>query len=127
MKSLFIVTALVETGAGLGLLVLPAVVIALLLGLADAAPESLLVGRVAGAALSAIGVASWRARNDNRSAARLGLLTGILFYNIAATALLGYAGMVLMMAGIALWPAVALHAGLAAWCCLQLYDAQKGG
>ena len=115
-KWFLIVTAFVEAGTGLCLLVLPVVPIALLLGLTQAAPETLLVGRVAGAALLCIGIASWMARNDQRTSAQLGLLIGILFYDAAAPVLLAFAGIDLGMAGVALWPAVVLHTALAAFC-----------
>jgi hypothetical protein len=61
------------------------------------------------------------ARTDTRTPAQLGLLTGILVYNAAATLLLAYAGAVLKMVGDLLWPAVAIHAILAVWCfsCLK--------
>src|SRR5215510_3175209 len=81
-----IVTALVETAAGICLLFLPAVVFAVLLGSADATREAIFVGRLTGAALFAIGVASWMARTDMRSSAQLGLLTGIFFFFFNDTA-----------------------------------------
>ena len=56
------------------------------------------------------------ADKDQRTPAQLGLLTGILIYNVAVALLLGFAGTVLKMAGIALWPAVVLHTALAVWC-----------
>jgi hypothetical protein len=61
------------------------------------------------------------ARNDTRTPAQLGLLTGILIYNVAASMLLAFAGAVLEMTGVLLWPAVAVHAILAVWCfgCLR--------
>jgi|KBSMisStandDraft_5_1062788.scaffolds.fasta_scaffold450059_2 hypothetical protein len=111
-----LVTAVAECATGLGLLVVPAVLFGLLLGLETAAVDTILVGRVAGAALLAIGVASWMAKNDARTPAQLGLLTGILIYNVAAAALLAYAGAVLNLRGVLLWPTVALHAILAVWC-----------
>jgi hypothetical protein len=114
-KWLLIATAFVEAGTGLCLLVLPAVPIALLLGLTQAAPEALLIGRVAGAALLCMGIASWLARDDQRSPAQSGLLIGILIYNAAVPVLLAFAGIGLDMVGIALWPAVVLHAALAAF------------
>jgi hypothetical protein len=115
-----IVTAFVEVGAGIALLFLPAVTFTLLLGTSPAGPEVFLVGRVAGAGLLSIGVASWLARHDRSSAAERGLVTGILIYNTTVTVLLGYSGIVMKMAGILLWPAVLLHLGLAAWCCVCL-------
>ena len=54
---LWITTAILEAGTDLALLFVPSVPLALLLGVAQAAPEALFVGRVTGAALFAIGVA----------------------------------------------------------------------
>jgi hypothetical protein len=115
------VTAFVEIPTGLCLLIVPALLLAVLPGLDHAPADTLVVGRLAGAALLATGVASWMARTDTRTPAQLGLLTGILIYNVAASVLLTFAGIVLKMIGILLWPAVAVHAILAVWCfvCLQ--------
>jgi len=121
-RKLFLsVTALVEATTGLCLLILPALLFAVLLGLDPTTADAIFVGRLAGAALLAIGVASWMARVNERTPAQFGLLTGILVYNVAATLLLAYAGAVLKMVGVLLWPAVALHAVLAIWCfrCLR--------
>jgi hypothetical protein len=114
---LLIVTAIIETGAGIGLLVVPKFVLALLLGI-SAAAETVFVGRVAGAALLAIGVACWLSRGEKQS----GLLTGILAYDVVAAGLLAHAGSVLGMNGVLLWLAVAVHAALAVWCvaCLKV-------
>ena len=67
-KSLLIVTALIEAGTGIALLVAPSVIVELLLGAGLSSPQSLVVGRVAGAALIAIGVACWLARKGERIA-----------------------------------------------------------
>jgi hypothetical protein len=83
-------------------------------------PFSSPVTRLAGAALLAIGIACWLARNDHGRAAQIGLLAGVLIYDVAAAALLAYAGLVLHMVGLALWPAVVLHAALAFWCIVCL-------
>lgn len=120
-KLLLSFTALLETGTGLLLLLSPHVPLGLLLGLPGTGPDTLVVARVAGAALLAIGVASWLARSDNRTPAQLGLLVGILIYNLSAAAILAFAGLGLRMSGVALWPAVVLHAALGVWCvaCLR--------
>ncbi|MFO0844770.1 MAG: hypothetical protein U0797_20630 [Gemmataceae bacterium] len=118
---LLTVTALGEVGTGVALLVLPSVPVALLLGMSAVAPEALFIGRVTGAALLALGVASWLARADEPCSSQAGLLTGLLIYDGTAAALLGYAGLVLGLAGVALWPAAALHAALAVWCALSLW------
>jgi hypothetical protein len=109
------------------LLVLPSVLVAFLLGVSPAAPEALFIGRIAGAALLALGVACWLARNDPGRPAQLGLLAGVLIYDLTAAALLAYAGLVLSMAGIALWPAVVLHTALAVWCAVCIRDIPRGG
>ena len=118
--NLLIVTALLEVGTALPLLVVPALPLAFLLGVREAAPEALLISRVAGASLLAIGTASWYGRFEEQSNAHFGLLIGILFYNVAAAALLAYAGLGLGLVGIALWPAVIIHAAFAMWCSLSL-------
>jgi hypothetical protein len=115
-KWLLLITALVEVGAGLCLLSVPGVLLTALLGAEHATNDARFVGRIGGAALLAIGVASWMARTDALTAAQLGLLAGILIYDVAAAMLLAFAGTVLEMKGVFLWPAVALHAILAIWC-----------
>ena len=114
-------TALAEVGTGVVLLVQPSVVFRLLLGVSSAAPEALFVGRITGAALLAIAVACWLARNDRHSPAQRGVSIGVLIYDVAAAVLLAYAALELSLAGIVLWPAAALHTVLAGWCvaCLR--------
>ena len=115
-RNLFlIVIAAVEAATGLGLLLLPSVPFALLLGLESYSVDAFFVGRIAGAALLAIGVARWMARKDESNPSLLGLLIGILIYNTAVSILLVYAAAVLKMTGVMLWPTVAFHALLAVW------------
>jgi hypothetical protein len=117
---LFIATAIIEVGAGLSLVSLPALVIGLLLGVREPSPEALIVGRVGAAALLAIGVACWLARDDRGGRSQHGLLWGMLIYNVGACAVLTFAGSMLRMAGVALWPGVILHAAMAIWCAVNL-------
>ena len=119
-KLFLVVIASVEASTGLGLLFLPSVPFALLLGLEGATVDAMFVARIAGAALLAIGVASWMARTDELNPSLFGLLIGILFYNAAVPILLVYAGTVLKMTGLMLWPTVAFHAILAVWGSLLL-------
>jgi len=126
-KYLLMITALIEAGTGLLLLVLPAVPIALLLGVEHSAAETILVARITGAALLAFGITCWFAPNDQDRRARLGLLTAILFYDLTAAALLAYAGFVLSMVGLVLWPAVGLHVGLALWCVAVVWGKRRKG
>lgn len=120
-KHLFTVTAAIEAGAGLSLLLSPAVPVSLLLGLPLDTPAGLAVGRVGGAALLCVGAACWLARNDEQSRAATGLIAAMLLYNTAAVAVLAHAGMSLGAFGVALWLAVLLHLALAVWCiaCLR--------
>ncbi|RUX28851.1 hypothetical protein EOA13_15775 [Mesorhizobium sp. M7A.F.Ca.US.011.01.1.1] len=115
-RNLFLnVIATVEGATGLGLLLLPSVPFALLLRLESATVEASFVGRIAGAALLALGVASWMARKDELNPSLFGMIIGILIYNTAVSILLVYAAAFLKMTGVILWPTVAFHALLAVW------------
>jgi len=127
LVKLFMVTTLLEVGAGLGLVVFPPLVIWLLLGVREPAPEALIVGRVGGAALVAIGVACWLARDDRGSRAQRGLLWGILIYNVGTGVALALAGLILRMDGVALWPVVVLHTLMAIWCAANLRLNERRG
>ena len=116
MRVLLVVTAASEAATGLALLLLPSMVVSLLLGATLETPGALVVARVAGAALLALGTACWLARNDRQSRAAQGLIAALLLYNSAAAAVLVHAALGLALSGIGLWPAVVLHAVLAAWC-----------
>ena len=115
MKPLLIVTAVLEVGAGLALLVSPAASAWVLLGAALETPAGLTVGRVAGAALLSLGVACWF-----RDRPATGLVAAMLLYNTAAVAVLAVAGIGSELVGVALWPAVGLHAAMAVWCVVCL-------
>jgi hypothetical protein len=75
---------------------------------------------VGGAALLALGVASWLAHNDEHSQAATGLISSLLLYNIAAAVVLSYAGVGLRLFGTGLWPAFVLHVAMAVWCLTDL-------
>jgi hypothetical protein len=124
-EPLLLLTSVVEAATGVLLLVMPRVVFTLLLGVRSPATEALYVGRVAGAALLAIGIACWEARSDDRSPAQVGLLAGLFTYDLAASTLLASAPIALNSRGIALWPAVGLHAALGAWCLVVLQSRKR--
>jgi hypothetical protein len=111
-----LVTALSEGATGIALLATPASVLVLLLGVSQSAAETLISARLAGAALVALGLACWLARNDRPTLSQAGLMWGMLFYDVAAALLLALAGARWALAGVGLWPAVGLHCGLAVWC-----------
>jgi len=111
VKKLLVITAALEAGTGIGLLIAPAMVAQALLGGTLDAPAAMTVARVAGAALVALSVACWLARDNGRA-----LVVAMLFYNVAAVAVLAHAALSLALSGIGLWPAIALHTALAGWC-----------
>ena len=113
-------TALIEGATGIALLVVPSIVVKLLLGSSLDSVPAVVLGRVAGAALLALGIACWFARDNIQSRAARGLGAAMLFYNLAAVVLFIYAACYLKLQGIVLWPAVMLHAAMAAWCVLCL-------
>ena len=121
MNRLLKLTAIIEAATGLALLVVPSVVVQLLLGSPLDTSAAVTLGRVAGAALLALGVACWLAHCDEQSRAARGLVAAMLLYNISVAAVLAFAGLGLGLHGIALWPAVILHAVMAVWCiaCLR--------
>jgi hypothetical protein len=119
MKRLLALTAAIEAATGLALIAVPSGVVHLLLG-AEISGASIPLGRVAGAALLALGIACWLAQYDAESCAARGLVSAMALYNLGAVLILGAAGVQSKPAGIALWPAVILHA-VTIWCiaCLR--------
>lgn len=115
MKRLLAITAIIEGGTGLGLLAVPAMVAQLLLGATLDNTAAVTVARVGGTALLSISLACWLSRENGRA-----LVVAMLFYNVAAVAVLGYAAVGLALLGIGLWPAIGLHIALAGWCAATL-------
>ena len=119
MKRLLALVAVAEAATGVALIVVPSLVGRLLFG-AELTGVTAVVGRVAGIALFALGIACWLARTDTPSRAERGLVAAMLFYNFAVAALLAYAGLGLGLHGVALWPTVVLHAVMTIWCVTSL-------
>ena len=101
MKKMLAVAAILEAATGLLLIVNPAIVVRLLLGL-DSTDSLALLSRVFGISLVALGVACWPAGSDQP-------LYGMLTYGALVTLFLIVVG-IGGTAGILLWPAVGLHA-----------------
>jgi hypothetical protein len=100
------VAAVVEAGAGVVLMVSPSLFIWLLLGAGLSEPDRTL-GRLAGFALLALGLACWpAARAENQTGAAL---RAMLIYSLLTTIYLLYLRIASDLAGMLLWPAVAFH------------------
>lgn len=106
----------VEAATGLVLVTAPSLLVELLLGAAPGTAAGVTASRVAGAAILALGVACWLARENAAGGAARGLIVAMLLYNAAVVAILVLAWANQGMSGIALWPVVLAHAALAVWC-----------
>lgn len=111
------VAALVEMLAGVALIAAPAVVVRLLLG-GEISGLGLPLGRVGGLGLLSLGLACWPGRD--RSGNMVPAQRAMLVYNCLTTLYLLYLGIGGGSVGPLLWPAVALHAALTAWCMAHL-------
>jgi len=101
MKKALIFAAVAEVVTGLALLIVPSLVGQLLLG-EEFTGVTIQVGRVAGIALIALGIACWPGPP----------LVGMLTYSALVMLYLAYLGFADGLTGVFLWPAVALHAVL---------------
>jgi hypothetical protein len=125
MKLLLIIAAVIEAGAGLTLLVMPGVGTSALLGAPLDIPTGLVAARIAGAALVALAIACWQARNGERGIPATGVVEAMLFYNFAGAVVLVYAGIRLELRSALLWPAIVLHLGLGVWCLSNLWFTRR--
>ena len=115
LKQLFVVTAVLEGGAGVALLCLPSQTVALLLGSPLDTSAAVTLGRLAGASLLALGAANWLAHHDQSSRAARGLAGAMVLYNLGAAVILGAAGLGSPSGGVALWLTVIVHAAMTVW------------
>ena len=109
------VTAVAEAAIGAALLLAPGTSASLLLGARLNESGAMLVARVCGSALIAIGIACWSSRDDQQSSSAGGLIYAMLFYNLIVATLLAYGWIGLGLRGLGLWPAVLAHLTLAVW------------
>ena len=117
---MFVVTAVLEGGAGVARLCFPSQTAALLLGSPLDTSAAVTVGRLAGAALLALGAANGLAHSDQQSRAARGLVGAVVLYNLGAAVILGTAGLRSPYGGVALWLTVIVHAAMTAWCTVSL-------
>lgn len=116
MWRFLVVTGVFEVFVGIGLAATPDAGAELLAGAtAFDDPAAILLARVGGFALIAIGIAALLARRDAGGIALRGLLAGLLFYNVTAALLLAYGAVTLATPGPMLWPAAIAHAILTVW------------
>jgi len=104
MKTLLMIAALAEAATGVILLAYPPIVIRLLFG-GEIAGAGVIMSRIAGICLFALGVACWPKANGHQA------FYGMLTYSMLAILyliVLGVGG----SGGVLLWPGAAAHAGL---------------
>lgn len=107
MKKMLVLAAAGEAAFGVVLLAYPPIVVRLLFA-AEIAGTAIVMGRVAGIALIALGVACWPSSATGSSPSRA--LQAMLCYSLLATLYLAYLGVGGERVGRLLWPAVAIHA-----------------
>jgi len=103
MKRLLIIVALGEAFTGLAFLTVPSVVVPLLFG-QEPTGVAVVLARVTGIALLALGIACWPGPP----------VVGLLTYSAVIAVYLVCLGFAGGLTGVLLWPAVVLHAVLAA-------------
>ncbi|PYT00765.1 MAG: hypothetical protein DMF63_05515 [Acidobacteria bacterium] len=121
MKLLLMVTAVFEGATGIALLVAPSIAVSTLLGAELDTPGGLVVGRIAGAALAALAIASWQARNGERHGIAAGVVAAMFVYNLAAAMIVAYAAVGFGLQSPLMWPVVFAHNVMAAWCAAILW------
>ena len=113
---LLMAMVLAEAPIGLLLLLAPSVVAGLLLGVTLDQPVAVIVSRIAGAAVLALSTGCVMAWRDGSSLAIRAVIVAMLVYNGTALAVLMHAALVAGLAGVLMWPAIAIHAALGIWC-----------
>jgi hypothetical protein len=110
LKKILGFAAVVEVGTSLALMIDPAIVVTLLLGV-DASGLGISLGRCFGIALLALGLACWPGRQRVESGSPA--FWAMWIYNVLIALYLAYLGTVGHLGGVLLWPGGALHAVVA--------------
>lgn len=109
LRLLLTVSGGLEALIGVMAIITPVATVSLLLG-SPVEPIAVVVARLFGAAVFALGLACLRARDDVRSAAGLAVSVGITSYNLLAAVLILWAAVGLGLGGLLLWAAGIGHA-----------------
>jgi len=121
-KALLAINAALETGTGVALVLAPSGSTIALLGSPIDSPAGSVITRVLGASLFSLGIACWFSRDEARC-----LVAAVFVYNVAVVALLIHAFVGLGIWGLALPPAVILHALLTMCCAICIkYPSHMG-
>ena len=107
LRKILMVAAVVEIGTGIVLMLDPAIVLALLLGVSGS-DQGTSLGRFLGVALLTLGLACWPSRQRAESGSPA--FRAMLIYNVLIALYLAYLGTVGNQRGLLLWPGMALHA-----------------
>ena len=105
-----IVAAILEAATGLALLVDPLLVVTLLFG-SEITGVGVVVSRIAGASLLALGVSCMPTNFFGNQ------IAGMLMYSLIVTPYLAYLGIVGQWTGPLLWPAIGVHFVITASLC----------
>ena len=97
-------SAALEAATGVALIANPSFVVALLIG-AQLSGAGIAVGRVGGAGLLSLGIATWPGKSGAKASATIGLFV----YNLLVSVYLCYLGARGDSAGVLLWPACLFH------------------
>jgi hypothetical protein len=109
MKKLLHMAAVIEAATGVALMIHPPLLSHLILG-EGVSGAGMALGRVAGFALLALGLACWPTLGS--AGANTSALRALLTYNLLATLYLAYLGIAGGLVGSLLWPAVVIHSAL---------------
>lgn len=122
MTKLLTVEAVIEMGGGLLMVVFPWFLWKIVLGATLSTPVELTLSRIAGVAVVALATSWWLARNDEQSRTLRGVVGGTVVSNAGVVIALGYAGVVLRLSTILLWPFILIHLALAVWSFIRLLN-----
>ena len=105
-QKLLTFASVAEAATGVIVIIAPALVVKLLVGL-DISADGTLLGRCFGIALLALAVACWPGSSEGVTSSAF---RGMLIYNALITAFLGYLGAFEHVGGLLLWPGFGFHA-----------------